>query len=107
MMSGQLDQRVTLQSLVETQNTFGETVNTYQTIGTVWARVISEKGREAFESARVNARENLRIAIRYREDLNSKSRVQWMGQNYNIVYLDKTLRRDGELWLTLELVGAI
>lgn len=107
METGKLDQRLILQSLTETQNKSGETVQSYTTVATVWGRVISEKGREAFESARVNARENLRVAVRYRDDVTNKWRVQWMSQNYNITNVDRTMRRQGELWLTLEVVGAL
>lgn len=106
MQTGKLDQRIILQSLAETQNTFGETSLTYTTVATVWGRVISEKGQESFESARVNARETVRIAIRYRDDVTQKWRLQWGGQSYNVVYLDRTMRRQGELWITAELNGA-
>ena len=106
MESGKLDQRVILQSLTETRNDFGEVVMSYTTAATVWARVVSEKGNEAFESARVNARAKIRVAIRYRNDVTVKWRVQWNSDTYNILYIDDTLRRDGELWLTCEVTDA-
>jgi SPP1 family predicted phage head-tail adaptor len=107
MQSGKLDQRITIQSLTETQNSLGETVNSYSTVATVWGRVVTERGTEAFESARVNARETVRVEIRYRSDVTDKHRIQWNGYNYNIVYTDRTKRREGDMWLTCELVGAI
>lgn len=106
MKTGQLDQQIILQSLTETQNEYGEKTLAYATEATVWGRVVSEKGNEAFESARVNARAGVRVAIRYRTDVTPKWRFQWQGQTYNIVYVDRSLRRDGELWLTGELNGA-
>lgn len=106
MITGELDQQIILQSLTETQNDFGELDQSYSTQATVWGRVISEKGNEAFESARVNARQKVRVAIRYRTDVTQKWRFQWGGQTYNIIYIDRTLRRDGELWLTGEVNGA-
>ena len=106
METGKLDQQITLQSLSEVQNSFGEVSNSYSTVATVWGQVISQRGQESFQSARVNARESIRVGVRYRADVTLKWRFTWNGQTYNIVYLDRASRRDGMLWLTGELNGA-
>ena len=64
MQIGKLDERIVLQSLVETNNG-GELSQAYTTQATVWGEVISEKGSESFESARVNATAKIKIKIRY------------------------------------------
>lgn len=104
MMAGQLDQRI---SLLEKQevNEGGSLKISYVEQATVWAQVISQKGAESFEAARVNARETVRIQIRYRE-ADATMRVRWLGQDYNIIYIDRSARRDGALWMTCEVVGA-
>ena len=106
MQIGKLDQWVTIASPTVT-NTLGSVTETYANIATVRARVISEKGTEAFESARVNAREKIRVQMRYRTDITNKWRLTWMGQNYNVIVTDRSLKRAGEIWVTAELVGAL
>jgi SPP1 family predicted phage head-tail adaptor len=103
---GKLDQWVTLSSPLVT-NSLGSVSETYSDVATVRARIISEKGTEAFESARVNAREKIRVQMRYRSDVTNKWRLAWLGQYYNVIVTDRSLKRDGEIWLTAELVGAL
>lgn len=106
MQIGKLDQWVTLSSPLVT-NSLGSVSETYSDVATVRARIISEKGTEAFESARVNAREKIRVQMRYRSDVTNKWRLTWLGQYYNVIVTDRSLKRDGEIWLTAELVGAL
>lgn len=102
--TGKLDQRVTLQSLAETNNS-GQLQQVYSDVATVWAEVIARKADEAFEAARTNARRTIRVRIRYRADVTTKWRLVWQGQAYNIIDPDRSARRDGSLWLTCEAVG--
>jgi len=106
MKIGELDQLITLYSLVETDDE-GSLEQSLTDEGDVWGRVISQRGTEAFESARVNARETIRVMIRYRSDVTTKWRIGWMGQTYRIMTVDRTGHRHGELWLTAEVVGAL
>ena len=105
MKIGDLDQRIELQSLSKT-NVSGEITETFTTQATVWAMVISQKGEEAFESARTNAKETIRVKTRYRDDLQITWRVIWMDQAYHLKHIDRSQRRKGELWFTAELIGA-
>lgn len=104
-MIGKLDQQIKLQSLAEV-NQGGQLVQSYDDVADVWGHVISQRGNEAFESARVNARETIRVKIRFRDDVLTKWRVGWSGQFYNIKHIDRSQRRDGWLWFTAEVVGA-
>ena len=106
MQIGKLDQWISLQSPTET-NTSGSVVKAYTTVATVPAHIISERGQEALASARVNAKERLRVLIRHRTDIDVKWRIVWDSKNYNILNADRSGRRSGELWLTCELVGAV
>lgn len=106
MNIGELDQRVKLQSLVET-NDEGSLTQSWQTQETVYAKIKSERGTEAFEAARVNARETIRVLIRYRDDITTKWRLEWMGQFYSVIAVDRSGHRRGELWMTAQLVGAL
>lgn len=104
--SGNLDQRVIIQN-ASVNNDAGAIDNTYVDLETVWAEVISQRGSEAFKAARAQAKELIRVRIRYRDDITVKQRAIWMGQNYNILHVDRSQRRDGYLWFTAELKDAV
>jgi SPP1 family predicted phage head-tail adaptor len=103
---GKLDQRVVLQSLGASSNDFGEVIKSYTTVATVWGHVISQKGSESFEAARTESTRTIKIKIRYRSDVKTDWRIQWMGESYNVTDVDRSLRRQGELWLMCESVVA-
>lgn len=103
---GRLDQQIEIFSHAETNNG-GALTPVYTSQGIVWAHVISQRGSEALESARVNAKETLRIMMRYRADVTNKWRITWNGQSYNIINTDRSQHRAGELWVTAQVVGAL
>lgn len=105
-MIGKLDQQIVLQSLTET-NSFGELTQSWTTVATVWGHVTEARGQEAFESARLNASETIRVKIRYRTDINDKWRIQWQSQNYSVTHIDRTERRNGYMWLMAKVTGAL
>lgn len=104
MNIGDLDQRVTLQVLAST-NDAGDLKNAWTELAMVYAKVITDHGSEAFQSARTEARETIRVLIRYRTDVDTNARLEWMGQQYYISAVDRSGRRAGELWLTAQVVG--
>jgi len=107
MNPGKLDEPIYFESPVET-NTNGDVVKTWvggsgNTPDTpVWGMVISQKGNESFESSRNNAKQTIRVKTRYRDDVKTTWRIKWDEQYYNIVYVDRSERRDGYLWVTAE-----
>ena len=106
MQIGKLEHQIKLQSLAETNNS-GSLSSEWVDIATVWADIRSQRGDEAFQAARENATETIRIMMRYRADLQATWRIEWAGQQYNILHVDRTGRRRGEMWLTAQVVGAI
>lgn len=111
MTTGPLDQQIFLQS-PSTENDRGQLLETWSPAegdspqDMVWADVITQRGSEAFESARVNARVTVRVKIRYREDIKTEWRFRWNGQNYYITVVDQSERRGGWTYLTAEIRGA-
>jgi len=106
MKTGKLDQQIVIQSLTETSDG-GSLSRSWSTLATVFGHVMTQRGSEAFEAARVNARETIRVMIRYRSDVTTKHRIQWASQSYDITAVDRSGRREGELWLTAQVVGAL
>ena len=112
MQSGEQDQIVFFESPT-TVNVDGEAITTFTDASgnspatPDFAMVISQKGNEAFESARTNATRFIRLRVRYRTDVKNTWRIKWNDEFYNITELDRSQRRKGELWMTAELVGAL
>lgn len=104
MTSGQLDDRITIQTLTQT-NTEGSLSETYATLATVWARIISVKGAEALQAAQIRASRVIRVQIRYRSDVTVKHRVVWGTETYNITDIDRSYRRSGWLFMTCEVAS--
>lgn len=108
MQAGKMKDRLIFQVPVEV-NTSGSVVNTYATASPpdmVFAKVNSQRGDEAFEASRVNARKTIRVCIHYRSDILSTWRFLWNGEAYNIKHVDQSNRVDGETWLTAECTNA-
>ncbi len=106
MRVGLLDQQIQLVSF-STENVGGELTETYTPGDKVFAQVISQKGNEAFEAARTNARSTIRVCIHYRDDVVNTWQLIWLHGTYNIVDTDRSQRRDGYLWITAQAVGAM
>ena len=105
MQTGKLDQTIELLSLTEV-NSGGELTRDYVSEGKVFAHVKTQHGWEAMEAARTNAKQTIRVLLRFRADVNIKWKIIWEEQDYNIVAIDRSNRRQGELWLTCQVVGA-
>jgi len=105
MKAGERNQRIELQPLTET-NDGGSLKRTYKTVATVWAKIITQRASQEFESARINARQRIRIGMLYRDDVTDKWRIVWKGQSFSIYSIDRSMAQQGELWLTAEIYGA-
>lgn len=99
MRTGQLDQRVTLKSVAETRDDAGGPLAAATDVATVWARVMAQKGDESFRAAQQTASRTIKVLIRFRDDVDTDWLLQWNGDVYDIVDVDRSARRDGELWL--------
>ena len=104
MQTGKLDQHIVLKQPT-TVNSGGQVVETYTTVATVWAEILTQRGNEAFEAARVNAQRVIRARIRYRTDILTTWVCEWQGVEYNITEVDRSQRRAGALWFTAQAKG--
>lgn len=110
MQAGSLDQVIYLEYPVDT-NAGGELTQEWLDASgesppvNDWAYIISERGSEAFESARRNATETIRLKLRYRDDVNTGWRIKWGDVYYFVTRVDHSQRRLGELWITAQAVG--
>lgn len=84
MMPGDYRQRVTLERVTLTQDELGQPVNEWLTLGTVWAAVEPQAGREFVAAGALQSELTTKIRIRHRPGINSGDRVIHDGRTYNV-----------------------
>ncbi len=94
-----LNQKITFSSKTTT-NDHGAKVVTWTGQGSEWAEVVTAHGSEAISAAKQDAKETIRVRIRYRADIKTTWRMQWNAQYYYLESVDRSANRDGELWFT-------
>ena len=110
MQAGERDQPVYLEQPTTT-NVGGESTTTWTDASgnspptPDWAKIISQRGTEAFEAARKNAQETIRLCVNYRDDVTTTWRIKWNNQYYYVWAVDRSEKHDGNLWLTAEIRG--
>lgn len=84
MNPGELDQRVTFSRQKSEQDETGQLINTWQTLGTVWAAVAPVAGREFIAAGAAQSQLTTKIRIRHRPGITSGDRVTHGGRAYDI-----------------------
>ena len=84
MNPGELDQRVTFQRQTSQQDELGQLINTWVTLGTVWAAVEPQAGREFIAAGAQQSELTTKIRIRHRPGITSGDRVIHDGRLYDI-----------------------
>ncbi len=95
MRSGRLDRRLTLQRRTLTENDYGEAVETWTDLATVWAEKIPVRGFERYASMQTVAEVEERFKIRYRKDITPLDRVVCAGITYDVLGVLEIGRREG------------
>lgn len=95
MRAGQLDRRITIQSLVDTVDGTGSNVKTTTTLATVWAQKVDLRGTEALEAGKLEGRQISKFRIRFLTGVTTKHQISYSGQNYNIISIAEMGRREG------------
>jgi len=87
MLVNRLNKRVKILRLVKERNEFGEPVDTWKEVCTVWAAVEPLRGREFIAALRENAEVTTRIRIRYREGIDRTMKVKVGNTEFEILYI--------------------
>ena len=95
MRSGRLDRRLTLQRRTLAENDYGEAVETWTDLATVWAEKIPVRGFERYASMQTVAEVEERFKIRYRKDITPLDRVVCAGITYDVLGVLEIGRREG------------
>jgi SPP1 family predicted phage head-tail adaptor len=91
--SGKLTDRITIQSFSSTRDSFGQPVETWADLVSLWAWVKYTNGQE-FISAGQQAETQASMRIRYRTDLTTSMRVSFNSKLFNIKAVLPSSERD-------------
>ena len=105
MRSGQLDQRISVERLVEGYDELGQPINTWLPIITTWAAVEPLVGREYLAAAALVAEVTARIRMRYRPGITAADRVIHDGKVYGITSVADVHSSRRELVLMCRAIG--
>lgn len=94
LKSGDLDQRVTLQSRSVVKDAMGQDTITWVPEATVWAQVQAVRGREFFAAAQVQQEQTIKVRIRWRTGVSPTWRLVWQGRNHDITGIIPVGRND-------------
>ena len=101
MRAGRMDRRVTIQERTLTRNAYGEQVETWANVATVWGEKADLKGREFLAAAQLSADISTRFRLRYRAGVTVQHRLVCEELTYNIIQVAEIGRRAGlELFAT-------
>jgi SPP1 family predicted phage head-tail adaptor len=100
MKFGQMDRRITLQRAALATNAYGERVETWGTLATVWAQIQYKEGsgKEAVQSDQLFSSQPVHFIIRYSTDVSSirpSDRVSYNGDTYQIEGIQEIGRAEG------------
>lgn len=107
MRAGRLRHRITIQENQPMTDAYGQPVENWVDVATVWGAVEPQRAVERFvdEANQLLASRTTLIVIRYRTGVSVESRVSWSGLTFNIRSIVNPDWRNRELQLTCEEVG--
>lgn len=82
--SGDLNQRLTLQSRSVAADVLGQPTGAWQSIATVWGRARPLRSRELFAAGSIQEAADVEFTLRFRTDVQSTWRILWRGVAYDI-----------------------
>ena len=82
---GKYDQSIVIQNYAETRGANGESIRTYSTLYTVWAKVTPTGGSESQETEEKVATTVINVEVRATGlTINETMRIVWRNKTYNI-----------------------
>jgi SPP1 family predicted phage head-tail adaptor len=97
MRAGQLRERVEIQRRTSTRNSFNEPVESWAVVGTTWAEVKFDMGREEPIAQQVVAGHAARFIMRSNSlsrRITATDRLLWNGQTWDVFAVIPSARRD-------------
>lgn len=105
MNVGELNQRVIIKALSNTQDSFGDEgtdTEVWTAIATVWASVKPLSGRELIQAQQLHAEVTHQVRIRYRRGITTANKLVYRHRDLHI--LGKYDEDENQTWLILQCV---
>jgi SPP1 family predicted phage head-tail adaptor len=99
MHAGTLRHRITLQTRTASADSFGQPIETWSTLATVWASVNPLRGREFFTARQEHTDIDHRIICRANADMTTVHRVLWGSRIFDVQAVIRPEERPIELHL--------
>lgn len=85
MNIGKLRYRIAIQEPGSNQDDYGNIVDDWQDVATIWADIVPVSGREYFGANQQNSETSYKIYIRYLDGITAKMRILHDGVVYEIL----------------------
>lgn len=99
MDAGKLDRCIRIETRSQSQDSFGEQIETFAVLESCRAQVIPTTAVEPFQGDQYNAQRRATFVIRYRTGIDETSRIVYNGDTYDITGLFEIGRRQ---WLEIQ-----
>lgn len=90
-----MDRRITIEQVTKSRDTFGEPIETWSDLVSMWAQVRPLRAQEQFKTEQDIVFADTEFRIRYRPDINHEMRVNYDGNLYDIESIIELGRREG------------
>lgn len=87
LLVNRLNKRVTIQRLEKVPDDYGQPIDTWVDVATVWAAIEPLRGREYFSAMSEHAEVTTRIRIRYRDDIDRTMKIKHGGTMFEILHI--------------------
>lgn len=95
MRAGDLNRKITIQSVTQTEDTYGAPVDTWATFVEVWAQVKPIRGDEYFAAQQVNARVDAVFRLRWLSGVLETMRIHYDDKLWDIRSINELGFREG------------
>ena len=103
MIISKLDRRIALETNTPSQDTYGDPIESWGALDTVWAEKLTSKAFEKFTGEKLAGFHQIAWMIRHRTDVDNLARVVYDNINYEVLGVTEVGRKKG-LILTTEAV---
>lgn len=87
MNPGRLNKKITFQQLCQDKDEYGEIVEEWLDIKTVWAEIAPVSGNQFFAAKQINSEISHNVYVRYCNDLSPSMRIKFRDRIFEILYI--------------------
>lgn len=95
MRAGRLDRLITIQRKTSAVDSFGEPIETWATLVTVWSEMIPVRGQERYAAMQEIAEIDTVFKVRFRTGITPLDRISYDSRIYDITHVLEIGRREG------------